>query len=273
MSFTSCADPVITAISRCSFPEEVTTGHGWKLLAWILDSVKRAVRKAAGAPQNCFDNRSGILDHTNNSLPVSNESVSIRLFESNFLEFFTYFHYSTPLLIFIPVLSYLAYKGLYIRHTSPVIFLAGTLAGVFLWSLAEYLTHRFLFHAQPGSGKGKRFVFLFHGVHHSYPRDPWRLIMTPFASVPAALASFTLFHWVFSEAYATPVTIGFGLGYLIYDLLHYTIHFNGKRFPFLKRYHLRHHFSDPQRGFGVTSPFWDYVFGTRFQKSLLTKGT
>ena len=207
------------------------------------------------------------MDRTNKNLPVSNENISIRLFESNFLEFFTFFHFSTPLVLFTPVFFYQAYKALYISHTSLPVLLAGILAGVFLWTFVEYLTHRFMFHAQPGTAKGKRFVFLFHGVHHSYPRDAWRLIMTPFASVPAAIVSYYLFHWVLSEIYATPVFIGFGLGYVFYDLLHYTIHFNGKRFPSLKKYHLRHHFSDPQRGFGVTSPFWDYVFRTRFQKS------
>lgn len=30
----------------------------------------------------------------------------------------------------------------------------------------------------------------------------------------------------------------------------------------LKKYHLEHHFADYNNGFGVTSPFWDYVFGT-----------
>jgi sterol desaturase/sphingolipid hydroxylase (fatty acid hydroxylase superfamily) len=208
------------------------------------------------------------LERNNDHFPISNENVSIRLFDSNFLEFFTFFHYTTPLVIFVPVLAYQAYKALYINKTSIFVFVLGILAGLFLWSLAEYLAHRFIFHAHPGTAKGKRFVFLFHGVHHSYPRDGWRLIMTPFASVPAALASFYLFHWVLSEVYATPAFIGFGLGYMTYDLLHYTIHFNGRRFPSLKRYHLRHHFSEPQRGFGVTSPFWDYVFRTQFQKSV-----
>jgi sterol desaturase/sphingolipid hydroxylase (fatty acid hydroxylase superfamily) len=25
---------------------------------------------------------------------------------------------------------------------------------------------------------------------------------------------------------------------------------------------MRHHFQDDTRGFGVSAPFWDYVFGT-----------
>ena len=31
---------------------------------------------------------------------------------------------------------------------------------------------------------------------------------------------------------------------------------------FLREYHLRHHFRDDDLGYGVSSPLWDYVFGT-----------
>ena len=30
----------------------------------------------------------------------------------------------------------------------------------------------------------------------------------------------------------------------------------------VKKYHLEHHFKDYQNGFGVTSRFWDRIFGT-----------
>jgi sterol desaturase/sphingolipid hydroxylase (fatty acid hydroxylase superfamily) len=30
----------------------------------------------------------------------------------------------------------------------------------------------------------------------------------------------------------------------------------------LKQYHLRHHYKDDDVGFGISSPLWDYVFGT-----------
>lgn len=33
----------------------------------------------------------------------------------------------------------------------------------------------------------------------------------------------------------------------------------------LKKYHLQHHFADYQNGFGVSSRFWDRVFGTELQ--------
>lgn len=33
----------------------------------------------------------------------------------------------------------------------------------------------------------------------------------------------------------------------------------------LKKYHLAHHFADYQNGFGVTSRFWDRIFGTELE--------
>ena len=30
----------------------------------------------------------------------------------------------------------------------------------------------------------------------------------------------------------------------------------------LKKYHIQHHYADYENGFGVTSRFWDMVFGT-----------
>ena len=33
----------------------------------------------------------------------------------------------------------------------------------------------------------------------------------------------------------------------------------------LKKYHMLHHFADYQNGFGVTSRFWDKIFGTELE--------
>jgi len=62
-----------------------------------------------------------------------------------------------------------------------------------------------------------------------------------------------------------PFFAGFVFGYLCYDMLHYATH----HFPmktrvgaWLKHYHLLHHYQDERYGYGVSSPLWDYVFGT-----------
>jgi len=39
----------------------------------------------------------------------------------------------------------------------------------------------------------------------------------------------------------------------------------------LKKYHLAHHFLDYELGFGVTTKFWDTIFGTELQPLIKTK--
>ena len=56
-----------------------------------------------------------------------------------------------------------------------------------------------------------------------------------------------------------------GALYLAYDLLHYASHagaLRGRVPRFLRQHHLTHHYRMPETRFGVSSPFWDRVFGT-----------
>ena len=61
------------------------------------------------------------------------------------------------------------------------------------------------------------------------------------------------------------VAAGFLAGYLIYDEVHYALHHHvprsrlGKR---LRELHMRHHFQDDEKGFGISAPYWDVVFRT-----------
>ena len=58
---------------------------------------------------------------------------------------------------------------------------------------------------------------------------------------------------------------GFLAGYLFYDMTHYHVHHHQPRTrlgKLMRELHMRHHFQDDTRGFGVSAPFWDYVFGT-----------
>src|SRR4029078_11788747 len=58
---------------------------------------------------------------------------------------------------------------------------------------------------------------------------------------------------------------GFLVGYLAYDMLHYHVHHHKPRTAVghkLRELHMRHHFQDGERGFGISAPYWDYVFGT-----------
>ncbi|PWY90037.1 sphingolipid fatty acid hydroxylase [Aspergillus heteromorphus CBS 117.55] len=141
--------------------------------------------------------------------------------------------------------------------------------GLFLWTLIEYLMHRFLFHIDkylPDNRVGLTLHFLLHGIHHYLPMDKYRLVMPPTLFVVLAAPFWKLAHAVFFYNWyaATTVFCGGVFGYVCYDLTHYFLHHRNlpAYYKQLKKYHLQHHFADFDNGFGVTSRFWDQVFGT-----------
>jgi 4-hydroxysphinganine ceramide fatty acyl 2-hydroxylase len=197
-------------------------------------------------------------------LYVSNKNETVRMFESDFMEFFSRVHPVTPLALYLPVVAYMLYVSLWRQHLSFVAVAALFLLGVLLWTLIEYLIHRYIFHYEPKTRWGKQLHFVIHGVHHDYPNDARRLVMPPVISIPLAFLFFGLFLLIFGSL-APAVFAGLVFGYLCYDMLHYaTHHLAMKRgmWLWLKQYHLRHHFKDDHVGYGISSPLWDYVFRT-----------
>jgi sterol desaturase/sphingolipid hydroxylase (fatty acid hydroxylase superfamily) len=205
--------------------------------------------------------------------PVSNQKEPIRLFKSDFLEFFTHISPVAIVIIWLPIVTLLLYMGIAQRAPgqSYAFIPAGYLLGLFLWTLSEYNLHRFLFHYPPKTERQYKIFFLFHGVHHAQPQVKTRLVMPPVLSIPMALLFYGLFYLIFAvllnaPLWIGPLTSGFLTGYLIYDLTHYATHHLPMRkgfLKFLKRYHLQHHYKTPDRRFGVSSPLWDYVYGTK----------
>jgi dihydroceramide fatty acyl 2-hydroxylase len=189
------------------------------------------------------------------------------MFESDLLDRLSRVHPLVPLVIFIPAVSVLFVIGARELTTAESIGLL--VAGWFFWTLTEYWMHRLVFHFEPQEGPGARLHWIIHGVHHDHPNDPLRLVMPPSVSVPLALAFYGLFVLVMGTPTAEVFMAGFLVGYLAYDMTHYHVHHHrpGTRFGKLMReLHMRHHFQDDTRGFGVSAPFWDYVFGTPLRR-------
>lgn len=204
---------------------------------------------------------------------VSNKDESARLFKGDFLEFFSHVHASVPLIIFIPVMSYCLYAAYINPELSGASIIGFFSMGLFFWTLTEYLMHRFVFHYEPTSEWGKYLHFMMHGVHHDYPNDSLRLVLPPVISIPLALMFYSLFVAVMGGTITAPFYAGFILGYMFYDSWHYASHHFAMKAPFwlfLKQYHMLHHYQDPHTRFGVSSPVWDYVFGTTAAKEKQT---
>lgn len=203
----------------------------------------------------------------------SHEESPIRLFESDFLEFFTHISPIVVLVIFIPVIALFLWFGFTSNPSAGwwKVVLAW-LIGIVIWTPAEYILHRFVFHFHPKnpSERMKRVLFLAHGVHHAQPCEKTRLVMPPMLSVPLAALFYLVFWVLVGKLFGSPdwvngIFAGFITGYTIYDMMHYSLHhfsFKSKTFRQLRQHHMAHHFKTPNQRFGVTSMLWDRIFRT-----------
>jgi len=187
-----------------------------------------------------------------------------RLFENPYLEALTKSHPLVIWGIYIPIMGFLLYYASHsFGYSTSRIFLTWV-TGIFSWTLFEYFTHRFIFHHLPSGEKGKKITYILHGNHHHFPRDRQRLFMPPLPSLIISSSLFGLMYLAMGK-HAFVFFPGFLLGYLMYGSMHYAIHAWNPPFKFMKplwRNHHLHHYKDEQRGFGVSTTFWDRVFGT-----------
>jgi len=185
------------------------------------------------------------------------------MFQTRTLDRLTRIHPAVPAAIFVPVIVALVTIALGVESVTRLgLELAG---GYALWTLAEYWGHRAVFHLEPADGIGARIHWIIHGVHHDHPNDPRRLVLPPVLSVPLGAAFFGLYVLVFGLRTGSGVCAGFFTGYLLYDMVHFAMHHTHPRRGlgrWLRELHMRHHFEDDKRGFGVSVPWWDMVFRT-----------
>jgi sterol desaturase/sphingolipid hydroxylase (fatty acid hydroxylase superfamily) len=149
--------------------------------------------------------------------------------------------------------------------------LAFALAGLALWTFMEYAVHRWLLHVafpRRRSLPGRVLHVLFdasHADHHAKPWDGYHInghldtLWVAVWAVPLSLLAppFT----------ASLVVSGLFAAYAAEEWAHHAMHFSNhpwRYFQYLRRRHLYHH---SQHGvgtsYGITSDFWDKVFGTR----------
>src|SRR6476620_5439969 len=100
---------------------------------------------------------------------VSNKNESVRMFKSDFMEFFSHVHPATPLVLYLPVVVYLLYAS--VSHNSFLVLVVAGLffVGMLCWTLLEYVALRNVIHYEPKTRLGKQLHFIDNGVHHDYP--------------------------------------------------------------------------------------------------------
>lgn len=190
---------------------------------------------------------------------------SIRLFKNPILEAFSHIPPWLPITVWGPVVLFFAYRTVFVLALPPLQGLSLALGGLLFWTLSEYLLHRFLFHFEAAGKMGKKFIYILHGIHHDDAQDPTRLVFPPLAGAIFAVSFYALFSLVLGPLSCQPFFAAFVAGYLLYDYTHYATHHWIMANPWakmIKKNHMNHHFKDHDCKWGVSTPFWDYVFGT-----------
>ncbi len=138
--------------------------------------------------------------------------------------------------------------------------LLALLTGALGWTFTEYMLHRFLGH----DAHAKNTFSKEHLAHHadvSYFAPTYKKVASMGAAGAAALPLLFLM--------LGPVGLSFGVGffvmYIAYEVVHRRLHSAPSRNRYgrwARRHHLHHHYRRPKMHHGVTSPLWDFVFGT-----------
>ena len=146
--------------------------------------------------------------------------------------------------------------------------LEALVTGFGIWTLIEYVLHRFVLHGLPGFSA-------LHDRHHVSPRA---LIGTPtWLSLGVLGMAIFLPTWrAFSLNIASALTAGVALGFLWYGLVHHAIHHRrprlvASRLGVASQRHMRHHYASQPGNFGVTTQFWDHIFGTVLPQERATR--
>jgi sterol desaturase/sphingolipid hydroxylase (fatty acid hydroxylase superfamily) len=199
------------------------------------------------------------MDKTNDT-KIINTKESPPFFKNLYLNSLTKSTIILVSVIYIPVIVYFLYQSF--NRFSVMNVLGYVILGVLIWTLAEYIIHRFIFHFIFTNQTIKKIHSLFHLLHHVYIHDTKKYPTLLIASIPGGLLFYYAFTVLFGE-YVNPIFGGFVLGYILYEYVHYSTHcfpMNTTLGKILKQHHMRHHYFNYEKNFGVTSPLWDYIF-------------
>ena len=172
----------------------------------------------------------------------------------------TRFNYWAEYVLDLSLVGLLAFEGAKRHSGGPLMILLPIGIGLVGFSFTEYCFHRWLFHTR---------IPLFEEGHRMHHENPMGYDALPFF-LPGILslglaAFFSLFlplSFVFLMMSAVTA------GYVFYGFSHFIIHHVRFRNPVLMRWaashHIHHH--HPDKNYGVTTPFWDIVLQTRYQR-------
>jgi sterol desaturase/sphingolipid hydroxylase (fatty acid hydroxylase superfamily) len=187
-----------------------------------------------------------------------------QLFNNPILEKLSRTHISVPLAVFFLYSAGLLYWSITNTTLSAFVTAGFFVIGLLFFTWVEYWAHRSLFHMDTYTKAREKLQYTIHGVHHEFPKDKTRLAMPPLLSVTISTVLLLLFRLVMGD-YVFAFLPGFLTGYAAYLSVHYMVHAYQPPKNFLKYLwinHGTHHYKNGEMVFGVSSPLWDYIYGT-----------
>jgi sterol desaturase/sphingolipid hydroxylase (fatty acid hydroxylase superfamily) len=198
-----------------------------------------------------------------------NHTGTKNMFDNPVLEKLTRTNAFVPITMYYVIPVFLMIYGYLYASVPGVRLILLFLGGAFFFTFLEYMLHRYLFHMDTDTEFKKKLQYNIHGLHHDYPKDKDRLAMPLLASVTLAVVLYAFFYLIMGKN-AYGFLAGVMVGYSTYLLVHYVVHAYPPPKNFLKNLwvnHAVHHYKEGEHAFGVSSPFWDYVFGTMPKKN------
>jgi sterol desaturase/sphingolipid hydroxylase (fatty acid hydroxylase superfamily) len=179
------------------------------------------------------------------------QSAINKIMETKFLDFFrlTKTEYFADFFITLPLTMVLAWFSM--RESFGWLWIAELISGMFLWTLYEYIIHRWVSHGIPIFKEA-------HALHHDNPKD--YIAIPPWATLLSYLA-----FWLVLGFNSSAFMVGFSTGYIIYSALHSSFHYyqfksSSMLRGALSRHILHHRYNDAF--YGVSTGLWDRVFKT-----------
>lgn len=163
------------------------------------------------------------------------------------------FLYGFPYSVLWILVSLIHFMRVYERMNASSLVLYGFGNGI-VWTFNEYWIHRLVLH---------QFMYsIYHKIHHAY----WsQALFSPQWFIGSSMAMYYGGFWVLFGADITKKTFIFvPLYYVLFEWIHFTSHDARERRSWLlwvKQYHRLHHL-DEETNYGITTPLWDWVFGT-----------
>ena len=139
---------------------------------------------------------------------------------------------------------------------------AALFTGAFTWTLLEYLIHRFAGHDRRLRGNPFGVEHVRHHIEGDYFAPSYKKAIVALVAIAALSAPLML-------ALGGPTGAAFIVGlvgcYGVYEVIHRRLHVSagfGAYGRWARRHHFTHHFASARVNHGVTTPLWDFVFGT-----------